>query len=377
MFKKAFFWVFIALCVVALGGSGSVFFDAVIMPRLASTPAFANLGFVKHFNERVTIINKTEQVTVREDDPLEKIVSQAAAAVVTFVISDKTTGRPETGTGVLLTNDGLVAFYSNQPGDVKKFSYQAILLDGSVKAALPTGYDTLTHLAFFRLDGNPNTQAISFANSDDARIGKKVVALGYAAADYQIRAATGVIGDIDRTFSISGKTVASSEQWQGVFRPDIAGLDRFSGGPLVDTNGEMQGLVGTVSLDGIVQPFALPSNAVREALDRIIAGTPQKVFGAYYLPVTKALAAGQGLSRDQGALIYSPSGKTGLALITDAPAARAGLQVGDIITAIGGTPVTLEDSLPKLLSHLGNTEQTDVTIVRGGEEKTVSVKWSE
>ncbi len=364
-----------AALVVMLGGVGSILSDTIVVPRLAAIPAFSNFGFVKNFNERVTIINKTEQVVVKEEDPLEKVVSQAAAAVVALVVSDKTAGRAETSTGVLLTNDGMFAAYSGQPADSKRFSYQAILLDGSVKAAQPAGYDALTGLAFFRLDGNPNTQAIAFANSDDARIGKKVSALGHAEVSYQIRAATGVIGDIDKSFSLSGKTVASSEKWQGVFRPDIAGLERFVGGPLVDANGEMEGMIGMLVFDGEPKAFAVPSNAVKDALGRVISGTAYKTFGAYYLPVTKALAAGSGLSRDQGALIYSLSGKTGLALIADSPANRAGLQVGDIIITAAGAPVTLDDPLPELLSRLGTPDRTDISVVRDGEEKVLTVEW--
>ena len=375
MFKKALFWFFMAMLIVVLGGVGSILSDTIVVPRLAAIPAFADFGFAKNFNERVTIINKTEQVVVREEDPLEKVVSQAAAAVVALVSSDKVAGRSETTTGVLLTNDGVFAVYSSQPSDEKKFSYQAVLLDGSIKAAQSIGYDALTNLAFFRLDGNPNTQAIAFANSDDARIGKKVSALGYAETGYQIRAATGVIGDIDKSFSLSGKTVASSEQWQGVFRPDIAGLDRFVGGPLVDVNGEMKGIIGTSVSDGAPMAFAIPSNAVKDALGRVISETPYRTFGAYYLPVTKSLAAGRGLSRDQGALIYSLSGKTSLALIANSPADRAGLQAGDIIIAVAGVPVTLDDPLPEILSHLGTPDQTELSVVRDGEEKMLTVEW--
>lgn len=364
-----------AALVVVLGGVGSILSDTIVVPRLAAIPAFADFGFVKNFNERVTIINKTEQVVVREEDPLEKVVSQAAAAVVALVSSDKAAGRAETSTGVLLTNDGMFAVFSGQSGDEKQFTYKAILLDGSVRSVQPAGYDALTNLAFFRLDGNPNTQAIAFANSDDARIGKKVSALGHAEVSYQIRAATGVIGDIDKSFSLSGKTVASSERWQGVFRPDIAGLDRFVGGPLVDANGEMEGMIGMLVFDGESRAFAVPSNAVRDALDRVISGTPYKAFGAYYLPVTKALAAGRGLSRDQGALIYSMSGKTGLALIADSPADRAGLQAGDIVIAAAGVPVTLDDPLPEILSRLGTPDRTELSIVRDGEEKMLTVEW--
>lgn len=376
MFKKAIFLFFIAVLIIVLGGVGGVLFDAVVMPRVADMPALSGAEFLKHLNERVTVINKTEQIVMREEDPLEKTVSQPAAAVMTLVTSDDTARLSEAGTGVLVTNDGLFMTYGGvQAEGMAARTYQAVLFDGSVRQAELVGHDALTGISFFRLAGSPNTPAIAFANSDDARIGTRVVALGSSDGEYRVRAASGVIGDLDRTFSLSGKTVAFSERWQGVFRPDIAGLERFVGGPLVDANGEMQGMVASLPFDGEKEVFVIPSNAVRESLGRAIAGTLGKriALGAYYLPVTKGLAAGEGLSRDQGALVYSASGRTGLALIADSRAMRAGFQAGDIIISVDGRPVTLADPLPELLASHVPGDTVEFVLVRDGEERSVQV----
>lgn len=376
-FKKLLFFVGVTLVLVILGGFGGIVFDRYAVSQLASFPALANMGFFKKLTEQVTVINKTEQVVIREDDSVEKIVSQSATTVVNIVTLAKedTAVKQETTTGVLLTNDGLVATYSEKPFETVGVSYSILLFDGTIHPALFVGYDTLVNLAFFRLNDSVNTPAISLANSDDARVGKKLIALGNTFGEYQNRLAVGILSHNNRVFNLSGKTVSSSEKWEGVFEMDADTLTSFVGGPVIGFNGEMVGLAGSLTFDNKTKAFLIPSNVVRMSLDRIIQGTPvsRPIFGAYYLPITKALALELGLARDRGALIYSPSGKTGLALIADSPAMRAGLRSGDIIVSVENTDITLDTPLPGVLARFHKGDTIDVLIVRNTQEQTISV----
>lgn len=377
--KKYFFIALAAAGIFILGGFGGVIFDRYIVPALTAFPVVTNLGIFKKLTERVTIINKTEQVVIREDDTVEKIISQPATAVVNIValISENKTVKKEVAptTGVLLTNDGLVATYSEKPFGNGDLRYEALLFDGTSQKMTFIGFDPLTNLSFFRLSEAANTPALALANSDDARVGKKLIALGNGSAEYQSRLSVSTLGSINRTFNLSGKTVASSEKWEGVFEINLAIPENFIGGPAVSMNGEMVGLVGTLAIDNVIHTFLIPSNAVRSSFNRAVAGTleTRPVLGVYYLPITKALALGQGYSRDRGALIYSPSGKTGLAVIADSSAMRAGLQVGDIIVAINGEEITLDHPLPEILGNLNKDNTIELLIIRSGEERKVSV----
>lgn len=376
MMKKILKYTLFVVFILLLGGVGGVLFDEYLIPRLSSSPVFANTSLFKKLNDRVTIINKTEQVMIREDEPVEKVVSQPATAVVTVLVSDIALKHTETMTGVLLTNDGLLAVYSAKPADTKKNRYQAIAFDGTDHSLDFVGHDSLINIDFFRLSGATNTSAIAFANSNDVRVGRKLVVLGNATANYQSRLAVGVLGGIDHSFNLSGKTVASSEKWEGVFVLDISDLANFTGGPAIDFNGEMEGLIGTLMIDNTTQSFVIPANAVRESMERVIKGSLQNrpSLGAYYLPITKSLALGQELTRDHGALIYSPSGKTGLSVIEDSPAAKAGLIFGDIIASVNGVEINLDLPLPELLSRFNTGDQIELLIIRGGEEKKLTVQ---
>ena len=176
-------------------------------------------------------------------------------------------------------------------------------------------------------------------------------------------------------FNLSGKSVASSEKWEGVFEMDLDKADAYVGGPVIGYNGEMVGVVGVLTIDNAPHTFLIPANAVHDALDHVIAGTLGKrpTLGVYYLPITKALALGRGLTRDRGALIYSRSGSTGLAVIANSPGAMAGLQAGDIIESVNGIEVNLDNSLPVLLSQFNSGDSIVLVVFRAGAEKSVTV----
>ncbi|MDO8566186.1 MAG: S1C family serine protease [Candidatus Moranbacteria bacterium] len=377
--KKYSFIVLSAAGVFVLGGFGGVIFDRYIIPELSTYPFVTRSGLFKKLTERVTVINKTEQVVIREDDTVEKIISQPATAVVNIIAltGENNTAKKEraSATGVLITNDGLVVTYSENPFGNGDLRYAALLFDGTSKGMVFVGYDPLTNLSFFRLNDAANTPAIALANSDDARVGKKLIALGNGFAQYQNRLAVSTLGSVNRIFNLSGKTVASSEKWEGVFEIDLAAPESFIGGPAVSMNGEMVGLIGTLTIDNVVHTFLIPSNVVRESFDHAVNGTlgMRPVFGVYYLSITKALALEQGLARDHGALVYSPSGKTGLAVLFDSPAMKAGLLAGDIIEAVNDKEITLDQPLPEILSGFNKGDSIELLILRNGEEKKISV----
>lgn len=378
MIKRIFFWLVAVFFIFIIGGAGGVLFDRYIFPELATLPGFSEISFLKKATDRVTVINKTEQVVIREDDTVERIVSQPATAVVNIVaVSGAVGGAKEarTMTGVLLTNDGLIATYSEQPFSGAETRYTVLLFDGSSHEASFAGRDPLTSLDYFRLNGPVNTPAIALANSDDARVGKKLIAIGNTSAEYQNRLSVGILGHINRTFNLAGKTVSSSEKWEGVLETDLPGLENFVGGPVIGFNGEMVGMAGMLTFDNDSYAFLLPSNVVRESLARAIDGTlaTRPALGIYYLPITKVFALSRGLARDRGALIYSPSGKTGLSIIAGSPAMRAGLQVNDIIVAVNGREIDLNNPLPEILSRFNKGDQIELLILRNGEERKMTV----
>lgn len=377
------------VCIFLLGGLGGVFFERFVLPELASYKVLADHPFFKKTTERTTIINKTEQVVVREDDSVDSIISQPATAVVNIVtVFDQVDNKKktpiiggrqvETRTGVLLTNDGLLVTYTNEKPMTEGVKYSVLLFDGKNYDAHFVGFDTLTNLAYFHLDEESITvPAIAFANSDDARTGKRLVAIGNSFSEYQNRIAIGALQNKNRTLNLSGQSVSSSEKWEGVFEMDLNNAKDFVGGPVIGYNGEMEGIIGLFPYNNDVVQFIIPANVVKNSYQRVVAGTLDKrvSLGVYYLPMTKAFALSQGLDRDRGALVFSPGGETGLAVLANSVGAQAGLRAGDIITAVNKQEINLDNPLPALLSSFSKGDRAELLVIREGKEITLTVQF--
>ncbi len=380
-FRKILKWIGVLTSVFILGGIGGVFLDRSFLPWLSVQRGLDRVGFLKRTADNVTVINKTEQIVVREDDSLGDIISQPATAVVTLIpelaaVSDRNAQtKNHSVTGVLLTNDGVIATY-REPGmiETNTTSMTALLFDGSSHEARFIGIDTLTNLAFFRIDVE-DVPSIALSDSDSALVGKKLIAFAYAYQSHQRRFTTGTLDTIDTPFNLSGKTVSSTEKWEGVFRMNFGQESDFVGGPVIQYNGEMLGLVGRLFIDNTEHRFILPSKAVRQSLDFVLSGSDRKrpVFGAYYVPLTQAYALQHGLKRIEGALIYSPSGRTGLALISGKSAEKAGLQVNDIVVSVNNELVTLASPLSVLLARFQSGDTITLSVDRAGVMRDILV----
>ena len=137
----------------------------------------------------------------------------------------------------------------------------------------------------------------------------------------------------------------------------------------------MVGLFGSLTIDNQNQIFLIPANAVRASFERARAGNfARPTLGVYYLTLTKASALSHGMSdRDRGALIYSPSGKTGLAVLSGSPAERAGLRAGDIVIAVNGAEVNLDRPLSVAVGTFAKGDTVMLLVIRDGKEITVPV----
>lgn len=378
-FKKILLVCLLVFAVFVVGGTGGIVIRDRFIPYLVSAfPSVARSDFLRSLQGNVTVVERTEQMVVREDDSVDTIVSQPSTAVVNIIPSGDGEDA-KNRTGVLLTNDGLIVTSGGLSVSEKKpggITYHALLHDGTSQEAALVGEDALTDLVFFRIQGNA-FPAIAIANSDDSTPGKKLVAIGNAYEEYQNRFSIGVLSNLNKLFNLSGKTVASSEKWEGVFEADLANADAYVGGPAVNFRGEMVGLFGVVVMDGREKPYLLPSNEIRESMQRAVAGTlaSRPVLGVYYRTLTKAyaIAGGEG-TRDRGALVYSPSGKTGLTVLSGSPADKAGIRFGDIITAVNGAEINLDNPLSVAIGRLSKGDKAQLTVVRDGKETPVSVQ---
>lgn len=372
----------ILLLIFVLGGLGGVYFDQHVLPFIRTSKMLSKIGFLERTAENVTVINKTEQVIIKEDDSINEVASQAANAVVNIVSisqqKDPITKINKTvdlsGSGVVATSDGMIVTYRSAIIE-KDAIYKVFLFNGSYYDAKLVGVDEFSNLAFLKIDA-PNLTAISFGDSSSVNPGKKLVSIGNSFGEYQNRYAAGLLSNIDKTFNLAGKTVASSDKLEGVFENDFNNQKEYVGGPVIGYSGNMLGVVGSLNIDSKDVYFQIPSNAVKKSLEKALSGSLDKQahFGAYYVSITKEYAIANNIQQDRGALIWSPSGKQGLAIIAGSPAETAGLRVGDVITMVGNQGVNLDNPLSNLMNQYKSGEIVQLTIQRAGQEIKIDVK---
>ena len=156
---------------------------------------------------------------------------------------------------------------------------------------------------------------------------------------------------------------------------DAANIAPYLGGPAIDYSGDLVGIVGNAPKDGGFKSFLLPVSAVRESLDREVHETLSKrpILGVSYLSITKAYAIANSIDRDRGALITTPSGKEGLAILSGSPAEKAGLRIGDIVIAVDGAEINLDNPLSVAIGRLETGSSVTLHIIRSGKEQDISV----
>jgi S1-C subfamily serine protease len=298
--------------------------------------------------------------------------AKAAPSVVTVYVTSASgsgsgSGVVLTADGFVLTNNHVVALEGNGPGTVQVRTADGTLYDASV-----VGTDPASDLAVLRLDGAQGLTPATFADSDEVQVGDVAVAIG---------APLGLSNTVtDGIISATGRAVATGSTKDDATVIDALQTDAAinpgnSGGALVNGAGEVvgintaiatvaSGVPGSQSQSGnIGVGFAIPGNtAQRIAKELSETGKATRA----YLGV-RAQTYADGRNSDVGAGAEIASIEPGSA------AADAGLQVGDVVTAVGDRPVTTSTELTAAVRSQAPGEQVTLTVHRGDATQTVEV----
>ena len=388
MFKK----ISIIIAIILVSGMSGIWADRFLFPHLATTDFFQKHEWLKSSAENVTVINRTQQVYVKEDSSVATLMNPVVSAVVNIISypdpelknNPAAKDAPKNGTGVIATSDGMIMTYvsaldyaktAGATGGVMEYKYKVMTADGNVYDASFSGLDTWSNLAFLKINAN-NLPVVSFGDFSTYKAGEKVIAIGNDYPTYQNRFDAGILNSFNPTFNIAGLALNVPEKAEGVFFTDFGAEKLSVGGPIVDYSGQVAGIIGEVSMNDQTKYFQLPSDKIKKALDKMIANQldTDPVLGIYYVPVTKTLSVTQNLGTENGALIYSASGQQGLAIISGSPAQKAGLKIRDIITKVNGSDVNQDSNLSTLLYGYKKGDKINLTLMRDGQEMKVDVQ---
>ena len=281
-----------------------------------------------------------------------------------------------TGTGVVLTEDGYIVtnahvIYDSENGGGKADSVSVILDDDESYDAEIIGYDTDCDIAVLKIEAKGLTAA-EFGDSDSLRLGESVIAIGNPLGfDLKDTVTGGMISGLDRNITINDKAMT-------LIQTDAAINSGNSGGPLINKYGQVIGINSSkmssswgsneASIEGI--GFAIPSNEVSDIVDDImeygyVTGKPK--LGISCQDVTQSISQ----------MYDMPVGVYVISVTEDSAADKAGLQKGDIITAIDGDEVTTTEELNAKKNKHSAGDEVELTISRDGKEEKVTVTLDE
>jgi serine protease Do len=224
------------------------------------------------------------------------------------------------------------------------------------------GTDPKTDIAVLKIEAK-DLPALVFADSAKVRVGDFALAIGNPFGLSQ----TVTMGIISAT----GRGDLGIEDYEDFIQTDASINPGNSGGALVDVNGELIGInTAILTGDGGGNQgigFAIPINMARQVMDQILkqGKVVRGYLGAMIQPVTPAIAKAFGLAEAQGALLGDVE--------SDGPAAKSGLQKGDIVLDVDGQPIadTREFRLKIAMTKPGTTVK--LTVFRSGSERNVDV----
>lgn len=330
------------------------------------------------------VIPTSKQSVLLQESSAAIDVAKKVSPSVVSITSESTGfsffGRTQTtrgaGTGIIVTNDGLILTNKHVVADAT--ALRVYTSDGKeYKDARVVARDPFNDIAFIKIDGKGLKEA-DLGDSSQVVVGTRVIAIGNALGQFQNTVTEGIISGLGRPV-VAGDEQGSGEQLQNMFQTDAAINPGNSGGPLVDLAGRVIGINTAVAGNAQGIGFAIPINEAKNKLEsvRTRGKIVQPYLGVRYIPVTKEFAASNSLPVSDGAYVSGGQSPGTSAVIEGSPAAKAGIREGDIITKVGGKPINKNQNLSGLLGELKVGDKAALTLIREGKEQTVEVTLEE
>lgn len=265
-----------------------------------------------------------------------------------------------TGSGFFISPDGYALTNSHVVHGAREL--RVVLADGRQLAADLIGDDPDSDLAVIRVSAT-DLAHLTLADSDRVRPGQIAVAIG-SPMGFQQTVTAGIVSGLGRSLRAqSGRLIDNIIQTDAALNPGN------SGGPLVDTHGQVIGVNTAIIRPAQGICFAIASNTARRVAGWLIKdGRVRRSvlgLGGQTVPLLRKLVLAYRLVHDTGVLVQHVE--------PNSPAARGGLAVGDIIVALDHEPTPRVDSLHKLLTADRIGQRVDATVLRNVELKTLAL----
>ncbi|MCA9307935.1 MAG: trypsin-like peptidase domain-containing protein [Patescibacteria group bacterium] len=374
--KKSKVLNFIVLAVAVFILSGyvytkmvSVFQNSIDLRTFSS----ANItSYLKGFLRPKPITNslETSQKLVEEESSVIDVVDKVSPSVVSIVVKrvgfDFFTGpvvsEDGIGTGFIVDSSGLIVTNSHVVNDLGN-EYSVILSNGTTYEVTDIHLDEPTDLALIQVTAT-NLPVVEFGDSEKVKVGQTAIAIGNALGQFSNTVTRGVVSGVARELTASGG-FGDLKTYESVLQTDAALNPGNSGGPLLNSAGQVIGInvATTRGADNI--GFAIPVNTLKPLLETFLTeGRIVRPFiGVSYSIITKELATVRDLPR--GVFVSR--------VLPDSPADKAGIKRGDILTTFNGLQLDESNTLSKLVRDSKVGTSVKIELVRDNKTQSVNV----
>ena len=270
------------------------------------------------------------------------------------------------GSGVVLSEDGYIITNNHV---ISSGSQYEVTIEGDEYEAELVGADASSDVAVLKVKNGSGFTPITLGDSDNIKIGEWVMSIG-SPFGLEQSVATGIVSATSRSQIMDASTdmlnggSGETTIYPNMIQTDAAINPGNSGGALVDAQGALIGintLITSYSGNYSGVGFAIPSNYAINLAQAIIEGKePTRAqLGVSMTNVDKSIAQRYGFSADSGAYISS--------VVSGSPAEKAGLQVGDIITAFDGEKVSSSSDVMLDVRTKNPGDKVTITVNRDGE----------
>jgi serine protease Do len=364
---------------------------AVVLVALLA--GFSGAWLNQRHNDSLNSTSASQKVVTSQGQLINKIAKDVGPSVVSVNVSI-TSQAPDlgvfsysipqqseqaAGTGIIISSDGLIVT-NRHVVPTGTTNVSVTLSDGTelkdVTVIGRTNDNDSLDVAFLKVNNakGHKLKPASLGKSSTMQVGDSVVAIGNALGQFQNTVTSGIISGYARSVQAGDSGGSSAENLDDLLQTDAAINEGNSGGPLVNTSGQVIGINTAIAGNAQNIGFAIPIDDVSGLIKQVLTSGKfaRPYLGVHYIPLTADVASAYDIKQLQGAFVAPSSDSASPSVVPDSPAAQAGIQERDIITAVDGQKVDQNHSLTSLLARHQPGDKVRLSIIRGDKNLTIT-----
>lgn len=272
------------------------------------------------------------------------------------------------GTGIIVSNEGYVITNYHVSG--KKLSKCYITLeDGEEYMGQVVWTDPNLDLSIIKINISKQMNYAKLGDSDSLKIGQGVYAIGNPlGAEFQKTVTYGIVSALDRTIKVTDEEDNKSSYMEELIQTDASINAGNSGGPLVDTNGNIIGITTIKITDAEGIGFAIPINIIKPIIQKLesLGEYEEASLGVYVYDKEATQYLNSSLDFEYGVYVTE--------LVSDGAGKTAGIRVGDIIQEIDGIRLNKINDLRRYIYTKNVEDEVNLKILRNRHEIELTAK---